>query len=674
MLTLEDIKGVGAQTIKKLNTLDIRGVFQLFSFFPRKYINLQQPISVLDAVAGQLCLLEGTVEKVSSVSPRGKRGFSVSFLDNLSNGRIHFKAMFYNMPFLRDSFEIGQSYRMLTRLSKDNGAFLIVNPQLERVEKISKLDGIYTVYPLKGVFGQNAFKNVMYSALDALKSIEYNGVLAQINKDFATCFESLHRPLDEFDAEKALVKLSAIDLAITLSIYRKLRDNAKKERKVFYSLPKYVKLQYENTLPFEPTDTQSQAFDDIASDLLSNENMSRVVSGDVGSGKTAVAFFAAYCAFANNYQSAIMAPTEILARQHFEKLQDVANKLGMKVACLTSSTPTSERKTILQELESGLIDCVVGTQSIISDEVKFHKLSLAIIDEQHKFGVNDRAKIENKGASDVLSMTATPIPRSMALTFYDDIAISRIEKRENAATSVQTLIKDEVLSALERIKEHCKQGEQAFVVCPSIEDAEGNTLSSIEAFERDFRPFLTDFRVATIHGKLSNEQKQDVMTRFVNKELDILIATSVIEVGIDTKANAILILNAERFGLASLHQLRGRVGRDGSNAYCYLCVGEANERAFDRLNAFSMTNDGQKLAEMDFAMRGAGNVFGTRQSGISLTPIFNLQMSAEALEMAKEYAKSLENLSLDMLTKLTRGSKDTIDQFLAEIQKVTLNS
>ncbi len=674
MLNLEDIKGVGAQTLKKLNALGIYSAFQLFSFFPRKYINLQQPISVTEAKIGQLCLLEGRVEKVSSISSRGKRAFWVSFLDNLSNGKIHFKAMFYNMPFLHDSFEVGQNYRMLTRLANEEGAFIVVNPQLETLEKISKLDGIYTVYPLKNILGQNAFKNIVYSALDSIKSLEYNGALAKINKDFGTCFEKLHRPSDEEEAQNALIRLASIDLAITLSIYRKLRDNAKKQQKVFYNLPKSIILDYKNALPFTPTNTQEDAFCDIVNDLQSSKNMSRVVSGDVGSGKTLVAFFAAYCAFTQGYQCAIMVPTEILARQHFEKLEKIASRLGMKIACLTSSTSSNERKDILCRLANVEIDCIIGTQSIIGNEVKYAHLSMAIIDEQHKFGVNDRAKLEEKGACDVLSMTATPIPRSMALTFYDDIAISRIEKRADATTNVHTIIHDDLTSALNDLKQHCTEGKQAFIVCPSIEDAEGNTTNSIETFERDYIQYFDSFRVATIHGRLLNEQKQAVMDKFSSGEIDVLIATSVIEVGIDTKASAILILNAERFGLASLHQLRGRVGRDGSEAHCYLYVADASEKALDRLHAFSSTTDGQKLAEIDFSLRGAGNMFGSEQSGVSITPIFHLPMSAKALFDAKEYAKELENLSLESLTKLTRASKNTVDIFLAEIQKITLNS
>ncbi len=674
MLKLEDIKGIGPQTIKKLNTLGIYSVFQLFSFFPRKYIDLQQPISVTQASIGQLCLLEGRVEKVSSISSRGKRGFSVSFLDNLSNGKIKFKAMFYNMPFLHDSFQIGQSYRMLTRLANENGAFIIVNPQLEKIEKISKLDGVFTVYPLKNVFGQNAFKNVIYSALDALMRVEYSGALAKINRDFASAFEHLHRPTSLDDAQNALTRLASVDLAITMSIYQKLQNNAQKDRKVFYNIDKTIILNYVNALRFTPTASQLQSFDDIVHDLTSSKNMSRVVSGDVGSGKTAVAFFAAYCAFLSKHQSAIMAPTEILANQHFEKLQPIANKLGMRIALLTSSVSSPEKKLILQELSTGEIDCIIGTQSIIGNEVVFKRLALAIIDEQHKFGVNDRAMLERMGACDVLSMTATPIPRSMALTFYEDISISRIQKRQDATTNVHTTIENDLISALNKVKSLCAEGQQAFIVCPSIEDAEGNCLNSIETFVRDYGNHLADFRLGTIHGRLSSEQKQGVMARFSNKELDVLIATSVIEVGIDTKANCILILNAERFGLASLHQLRGRVGRDGSEAYCYLFSGELSQKATERLCAFSSTNDGQALAEMDFEMRGAGNMFGTRQSGASLTPIFNLPMSSLALNEAKEYCKSLEMLPLDALAKLTRNSKENIDKFISQIRKITLNS
>ena len=675
MLTLRDVKGVGDATIKKLHDLDIHSVFEVFSFLPRKYIDLKEPVKVMDAEPNQLCLLEGRVENVSSVTKSKTRSFFVIFSDNLANNKVFFKAMFYNMPFLHDGFEKGQEYRLLTRLTNDLGSLTVVNPSIEKVERISKLDGIYTLYPLGSVMGQNAFKNIIYSALDSLKGVHYEGSLAKVNKDLALCFEAAHRPTSLNIADRAIDSLASIDLAIVLSIYRKLCRSSQKSRKVFYNFENFRILDYVSTLNFESTDSQFQAFEDIFSDMNCDKYMSRIVSGDVGSGKTAVAFFAMYAAVKGGKQAALMVPTEILAKQHAKKFAQIASDTGIRFALLTSSLSQTERRKVLAGLKNGYYQCVIGTNSLVSDDVEYQNLALAVIDEQHRFGVNDRAKLEQKGAVDILSLTATPIPRSMALTFYEDIAISHIKKREETKTNVSTKVYDDLHSAVDFVIDKLKRGKQAFIVCPSIVDAEGNNLMSIESFLRDFANLFGDFSICVMHGKLKNDEKEQAMADFSSGKTQLLIATTVIEVGIDTKASEILILNADRFGLSSLHQLRGRVGRDGSEAHCLLHSSNKGERAIQRLETLEKSNDGQYLAEMDFAMRGAGDFLGVKQSGRSLTPIFSLQINAQILSNAKEYAeKNLSNLSLSELLALTRTSKSGIYDFLAELGAVTLNS
>ncbi len=675
MLTLRDVKGVGDATIKKLHDLDIHSVFEVFSFLPRKYIDLKEPVKVMDAEPNQLCLLEGRVESLSGVTRSKTKSFFVVFSDNLANNKVYFKAMFYNMPFLHDGFSIGQSYRLLTRLTNDIGSLTVVNPSLEKIEKISKLDGIYTLYPLGNVMGQNAFKNIVYSALDSVKGLTYEGSLAKINKDLSSCFEAAHRPSSVNIAQRAIDSLASIDLAIVLSIYRKLCRTTQKSRKVFYNFENFRILDYVSTLNFEPTDSQFQAFEDIFSDMNSDKYMSRIVSGDVGSGKTAVAFFAMYAAVKGGKQAALMVPTEILAKQHAKKFAQIASDTGIRFALLTSSLSQTERRKVLAGLKNGYYQCVIGTNSLVSDDVEYQNLALAVIDEQHRFGVNDRARLEQKGAVDVLSLTATPIPRSMALTFYEDIAISHIKKGEEAETNVSTKVYDDLHSAVDFVIDKLKRGKQAFIVCPSIVDAEGNNLMSIESFLRDFGNLFGDFSICVMHGKLKNDEKEQAMADFSSGKTQLLIATTVIEVGIDTKASEILILNADRFGLASLHQLRGRVGRDGSEAHCLLHSSNKGERAIQRLETLEKLNDGQYLAEMDFAMRGAGDFLGVKQSGRSLTPIFSLQINAQILSNAKEYAETnLSNLSLSELLALSRTSKSGIDDFLAELGAVTLNS
>ncbi len=676
MLTLDQIKGVGSATLKKFEELDIKSVFELYSFLPTKYIDLQSPQSINDAQAGQLGLFEGRAEKVSAVSPRGKRSFHINFADNLCKNRpLHFKVTFYNMPFLHDGFNVGDSYRIFGRLTSDVGAFEIVNPQIEKIEKITKLRDIYTVYPLKGIIGQNAYKKILDNALDSLENAYYDGRFARVNSDMSQIFLNIHRPKDVKTAVAAREELAVIDMAITLALYKKQRKIGNNSRKVLYNLTNFRIDNYISALPYEPTPSQFFAFEDILRSLRGNKREARIISGDVGSGKTAVAFFAmAACAFSAN-QAALMVPTEILAKQHCEKFRSIADKLGISFALLTSSTRESEKKIILSGLADGSLNCVIGTQSVISENVKFKKLTLALIDEQHKFGVNERRALEAKGATDVISLTATPIPRSMALTFYDDIDISVIEKRKEAASNIKTSIVDTAEEGANRVAELCGRGKQAFIVCPSIVDAEGYDLNSIESFVRDYISCFDGLKVGVLHGKMKECEKSEVMRAFSAGEISVLIATTVVEVGVDTRASEILILNADRFGLASLHQLRGRVGRDGSEAHCFVHCSNASEKAARRLEIFCEHNDGQYLAEADFELRGAGDFLGTKQSGASLTPIFGLAVNADTLKKAKKYADEvLGGFSVSELSALTRHSKTRVEKFLSDIDKVTLNS
>lgn len=675
MLTLDGIKGVGSATIKKLNELDITSVFELFSFLPSKYIDLKSPVSVADAEAGQLSLFEGEVERVSAVRSGRKRDFYVMFGDLASGGRIHLRATFYNMPFLHDGFEVGQRYRMLARLQKNLGTFEVVNPQLEKLEKISKLDGVFTLYPLRGAMGQNAFKNILYSALDEVKGASYSGALGAVNADILDCFEHIHRPLSVDDAYEAVYRLSSIDLGVTFALYKKVAENVENQRKVFYKTSQFGIVDFKNVMPFEPTPSQTAAFERL-DELFSSPNyISAIINGDVGSGKTVVAFYAMLKAAFGGRQSALMAPTEILAEQHAAAFKKIADKLCVSFCLMTSSMSAPERRRCEEGLANGDIMCAIGTQALIADSVKYKNLTCAIIDEQHKFGVGERGELERKGARDVISMTATPIPRSMALTFYEDIEILRIEKRADARTNILTTVVNDIDSAVEYVCAAAKAGRQAFIVCPAIRDAEGYDIFSIESFMRDFARRFDGISIAALHGKLSSEQKAEQMRAFAEGKTQVLVATSVVEVGIDTLASDILILNADRFGLASLHQLRGRVGRDGKEAHCYLHTGSQSERALDRLDAMCRISDGIELAELDFGMRGAGDVLGLKQSGASYTPIFGLKLTSQALLDGKKYAAGrLGALSLNELISLTRRSEKRVRAFIEDLREVTLNS
>ena len=374
-------------------------------------------------------------------------------------------------------------------------------------------------------------------------------------------------------------------------------------------------------------------------------------------------------------QSAYMCPTEILAIQQYENFKQIARKLGVNVALLTSSTKSAERRAILDGIQSGEISAVFGTQSLIGKDVVYRDLAIAIIDEQHRFGVSCRAELENKGARDVLTLTATPIPRTLALTLYDDIDVSSIYKRENAKTNISTkILSDQKLDDLvEYVVEQCStHHKQAFFVCPTIKDSDGLDLYSVEKFYQAFSSKFDNLTTAILHGKMSNADKTSVMKDFSEGNISVLFATSLVEVGIDTKASIMVILNADRFGLASLHQLRGRVGRDGCPAYCFLHTKSLGETALNRLMAMENFDDGLMLAEKDLEMRGAGDFLGTKQNGITSSPYFKLPSSAKVLMRAKDMSK---NKVYDDLTVIMRDLFEAdYSDFENKLKSVTLNS
>lgn len=674
MIALKDIKGVGEASLIKLKKLGVYTTFGLLSLLPTKYIDLKEPVSASETENGQTALLKGIVQKVSEASGRGKRGFYIDFKDTVGNGRA-FRVFFYNQPYLKDAFSEGDEYVLLGKPTAEGRFLRLINPSYERADRVKNLDGIFTIYPLKGIIGQRSFKKLIGNALELAQNAEYKGASANINRELFSALKKSHLPKTLSEAEEGIKRLSEIDLAISLSVYKNARPKADKTRKVFYNKAKIRIVDFENALSFAPTESQAAAFFEIEKDLLSPLSMTRIINGDVGSGKTAVGFFAAYAAAASGYQTAFMAPTDVLCRQHAENFKPVAQRLGIKWAVLTSATEARERKAILNGLETGEISVIFGTQSLLGKYVKYKNLTLAVIDEQHRFGVRERAALEEKGACDVICMTATPIPRSLALTFYDDISISYIYKRPDAVTDVKTEISEgNAVEILKFIADAARRGEQSFVVCPTISDSEGFDVFSLETLIREHGRIFDGVKASVLHGRMSAEEKSEALNAFRSGESSVLFATTVIEVGIDTLARHIAILNADRFGLATLHQLRGRVGRDGSSGVCILHTNSASDKCVERLRRVSEISDGLELAELDFETRGAGELLGTRQSGAALTPIFALPFRSKALLSAKELSDELlSSLTPREIVALTRLSEKGCAALIDRLSSVTLS-
>ena len=666
MIALRDIKGVGQATLAKLAELAITTPAELALFLPSKYLDLGSPARAAEAECGQFCILEGVVVGKTTPSKRGTKSFTVRLKDCFDAQGGGFKATFFNQPYYHSAFEEGKRYRFLGK--PQEGEVTLVNPVFESAEKLRNLEGVFTVYPLRGVVGQSVFKKLVRAVTDALTAA------GSLPAEMLDALTKAHFPATSEEAEKGIELLAAYDAATAVTIYKNTVNRGGIERKVFYNLPNDIILRFVSSLSLTPTPSQMRTFDEIVRDLTSRSDMSRIVSGDVGSGKTLTAFFAAVCAATAGHQCAVMAPTEILASQHAAKFAPVAERLGVEFALLTSSTPKIEAESVLSGLERGQIKVVFGTQSLLSERVRFKDLSLAVIDEQHKFGVNERAELQNKGARDVLTLTATPIPRSLALTFYDDIAVSRVERRADAMPDISTKVVSQAKlgDMLRFVAERCAAGEQAFIVCPCIRDSEGFETLSVNGFEREYGEVFRDIPHAVLHGRLSGEEKERIMGDFAAGKLSLLVATSVIEVGVDTKASIMCVLAADRFGLASLHQLRGRVGRDGRKAYCFLHLSGKGERALARLKALSECNDGAAIAEKDFEMRGAGELLGTVQSGATRTPALGLPLTPSVMKLARELPAESKARVYECLTSVF--APDVYREFAERVVRITLDS
>lgn len=426
-------------------------------------------------------------------------------------------------------------------------------------------------------------------------------------------------------------------------------------------------------LPFKLTKAQDRAVKEILEDLSSQKVMNRLVQGDVGSGKTIVAAIAMYIAVINGYQAAIMAPTTILAGQHYDELRKYMEPLGINVGIITSSTTKKNKQIIIEKLQNGDVDVIVGTHSIIEDDIKFSNLGLVVTDEQHRFGVNQRIKLKNKADTvETLVMTATPIPRTLAITLYGDLDISVIDQMPPGRKPVKTFVIDNRLE--ERlnnfIRKHVQQGRQVYIVCPLVEDSESIDLVSVETlYDRYKNEIFKDLSVEYLHGKLKNKEKDEIMQRFKDNQINILISTTVIEVGISVDNATIMVIeNADRFGLAALHQLRGRVGRGSFESFCILKSQNKSSKVVERLKIMEKSNDGFEIAKKDLELRGPGDFFGIRQSGLPEFKIANLlddiSILKEATDAAKEVLESDPNLSSADNIKIKKYLDDKFSETL----------
>lgn len=642
------IKGVGPSRVLLLNKLGIFTLNDLITYYPRTYEDRNKPKYICECEEGEEVLIEAIAcSKITNVRLKGKTMQKLIVRDETASATL----TWFNQPYLRDKFSIGNKYKFFGKVSKKAGKITFNSPVYDNEEKNQNTGRIIPIYPLTYGLAQSTIRKIMEAGVQDVYGNLPETLPEYITKEYKLenineATKHIHFP-DEFKdfniARNRLVfeELLSVQLALL-----ELKNNYMYEEKGI-QFEKEVKISdVINTLPFKLTNAQRRVLEEIESDMESDKTMNRLLQGDVGSGKTVVAMCSAYKAVKSGYQAAIMAPTAILATQHLENFKNILENLGIRCELLISGITKKKKEDILERLKNGEIDILIGTHAIIEENVIFKNLGLVVTDEQHRFGVKQRTKIAEKGKNpDVLVMTATPIPRTLALILYGDLDISIIDELPPNRKKIETIaVGKQMTDRINNfIKQQVNEGRQAYVVCPLVEENEEMDLKSVEKLYQTYSTeVFPEYKVEYIHGKMKPKEKDEIMEKFKNKEIDILISTTVIEVGVDVpNANIMVIENAERFGLAQLHQLRGRVGRGEYQSYCILKCEGKSENTRKRMKVMVETNDGFVISEKDLELRGSGDFFGTMQHGLPEFKIANLFEDIEMLKMVQSVAMKI---------------------------------
>lgn len=658
---ITDIKGFGPKKAESFARLGIFCIEDLLRYFPRDYEDLRNKKSIAELVNGERAVVEASVLRSSLGRGYGrKRALHLVVADGSGSMEI----IFFMAGFMGSKFKAGESYRFFGRAKLENGRAVMFHPAYSSAEDGEA--GIQPVYPLSSGLTQKDLKKALKAALPLLGSYEETLPAAIIKKanlcpiDYA--ISNIHFPEDGEIYRAARFRLIFEEL-FDLRTALKLSAERFGKGRSGISFNKSRFADFTASLSYKLTGAQSRVLCELEKDMDSSRAMNRLVQGDVGSGKTVIAEAAVYKAAKAGFQAAFMAPTEILAAQHFESFKQDLGGLGLNIDHLTGSMSAREKKQVLMRLEDGTTDIVVGTHAIISDSVRFKNLGLAVTDEQHRFGVNQRKLLGEKGLNpDILVMTATPIPRTLAAVLYSDLDISVIDELPPGRKKTNTRKYNETDrgAAYDILFEEIAKGRQAYIVAAFIEDSESIDARSAESLYAELTKQRPDISFGLLHGELRQSEKDAIMKSFADGEIKVLISTVVIEVGINVaNATVMLIENAERFGLAQLHQLRGRVGRGTQQSYCLLVLGDDSEIAGARADIMCSESDGFVIAEKDLKIRGPGELFGYRQHGLPQMQLADPVRHAGIVELASKMADELlkEDPSLELPENRLFGDK-----------------
>lgn len=645
------IKGIGVKTASLLNKLGIYTKGDILRYFPRNYDKYDKIVPISSLKNGMTAIISAMPASYPVLKNMGNKSILVC---EVTDGSGKIELNWFNMPFVKSKLSKGVHNIFRGKVVRRGKFIQIVQPEiLTEAEYRRKTEVLQPIYRLtKGVTSNLLRKSITEVLSEVTSNIDY--LPQSIKKDnslisLKDALQEIHFPKSYetlIEARRRLVFDEFFLFALSID---KLKRGREKNRSSFAVEKNSTIVDFMASLPFSLTNAQQRVWEEIENDLTTGFRMNRLVQGDVGSGKTMLAILACLLMAKNGYQSSVMVPTEVLARQHFESFSTALESHGVRVVLLTGSIKGKKRKEVLNKIESHEADVIIGTHALIQEKVVYDKLALVITDEQHRFGVKQREKLADKGNEPhILVMSATPIPRTLAVILYGDLDISIVNELPAERLPIKNCVVDEDyrMTAYKFILEEINKGHQAYIICPMVEKSEENDeLSDVISYTDELTSLIGNKAgIKYLHGKMKNDEKNHIMEEFSEGRIDVLVSTTVVEVGVNVpNATVMMIENADRFGLASLHQLRGRIGRGNAQSYCIFMSGNTSKEAIERLNILNMSNDGFKIAEKDMKLRGPGDVFGIRQSGEMAFNLGDIIGDADILKITSETVKCMSD-------------------------------
>lgn len=670
-MELKDIKGIGEKKLALLNKLGIFTVNNLLEYFPYSYIDTTKFKKISEITE------EGSysyrLKIISLMENRKKKNIRVTKFLAMDEEMNYCTIVYFNNIFISKNLKINNVYEMYGRAKLLGKNVEIQSPTMQN--KVNIIGSVIPQYHLcKGISNLDLVKIIQ----NLLKKNSYfeeklpSNILNELNlESYDNAIRNIHFPKDNESFIRAKRRLAFDEIfyfQLSMKKFKKKNDDA-----ISFQI-KDETLEFINSLSFKLTNSQNKVLEDIFNDMSSDRQMNRLIQGDVGCGKTIVSFIAMFNVVKNGFQSVLMAPTEILARQHFENAIELFEKHNIKVELLVGSLKESEKKTIREKIENGQVDIIIGTHAVFQEKVVYKNLGFVITDEQHRFGVKQRLLLSKKSNNpDILVMSATPIPRTVGLVMFCDLDISTIDELPSGRGTVNTYFVDENYEDryMNFIKKHISEGRQAYIVCPLVDESDTLELQSvINLYERLKERYFQDIEIEFIHGKIKPVYKDRIMKNFENGKIKVLVATTVIEVGINVpNSNIMVIYNAERFGLSQLHQLRGRIGRGNYDSFCILVSNNKSTSVKKRMDIMCSSNDGFYISEQDFLLRGYGDILGYRQSGEARFKILNIQKDYELLKLAIKYVDKLLKDDFNFEKEENQVVKRNVDEFIQNLSE-----